>query len=434
VTTPDHGLEVTAVSRQPSAVTTTGHALRLAAEVAPAVLVLGALLFQVRDVLSPVVLLGLLMLVLWPERRQPFVARLLMAAVALTLLWIVAATGSLLAPFVLGFGFAYLLAPAVAWLVRHRVPRPLAILLALLPFLVGVVALALFLVPAVERQVVDLAGRLPTLLQRFSQWLIGLRTRLLASGSSLLTDQQVAWLQGLQASDLVAMVQRRWSDVAQGAWSAFVGLGRGLGTVLTLLLYTIVTPVVTYYLLASWDRFTGRVADLVPPARREEVFAFLREYDQLLGRFVRGTLIEATLVAVVTGGALALLGFPSALLVGVIAGLGNLVPYVGLPVSLIPGILLALVSGAIFPSLLKLAAVFAAVQFMDGNISGPRIVGGAVGLNPVWVMVAMALFSVLLGFVGLLVAVPLAILVRLAAERAIRRYRASSYYSGAAQP
>ncbi len=409
----------------------TGRALRLAAEIAPAILVLGALMWQVRGVLSPIVLLALLAMVLWPERRQPFVARLLVAAAALTLLWILSVTGTLLAPFVLGLAFAYLLAPAVAWLVRHRVPRPLAIVLALLPFLGGIVLLVLLLVPALERQVVDLAARLPALLQRFGQWLLDVRTRFLASSPGFLTEDQLAWLRNLQASDLVAMVQQRWSDIAQGAWAAFIGLGKGAWTAVSLVMYVVVTPVVTYYFLASWDRFTKSLARLVPPERRDDVFGFLRDYDRLLGRYVRGTLTEAGLVAVVTGGGLAILGFPGALLVGVIWGLGNVIPYFGLVLSIIPALLLALVSGAVVPNLIKLAVIVAVEQVMEA-VTGPRIVGGAVGLNPVWVMVAIAFFSVLLGFVGLLLAVPLAILVRMAVERALIRYRQSAYFGGEA--
>lgn len=408
-----------------------GRALRAAAEVVPAVLVLGALLYQVREVLSPLVLLPLLALVLWPQRHQPYVARVLVAATLLTALWLLSVTGSLLAPFVLALAFAYLLAPVVAWLERRRIPRPLAILLTVLPFLGAVVLLLLLLLPSVERQVVDLAGRLPAVLQRFGQWLLDLRTRLLASGGGLLTEEQAAWLRNLQLTDLGAMVQARWADLARHAWSAFVGLGKGVSAVVTILGYVVVTPVVTYYLLASWDRFTARLADLVPPAKREAVFDFLSEYDRLLGRYVRGQLTEATLVGTITGVSLALLGFPGALLVGVIAGLGNLVPYVGLPLSIIPGVLLALVSGAVLPSLLKLAAVFAVVQFIDGSITGPRIVGSSVGLNPVWVMIALVLFGVVLGFVGLLVAVPLAVLVRMAVQRGLARYRVSEYYAGA---
>jgi predicted PurR-regulated permease PerM len=409
-----------------------GRALRATAEVVPVVLVLGALLYAVREVLSPLVLLALLLIVLWPERRQPVVGRLLLAAVVLTVLWLLVATGSLLAPFLLGLAFAYLLAPATAWLVRHRVPRALAALLTLLPFLGGVVLLAAFLVPAIERQVVDLAARLPALLQQLGHWLLDLRTRFLASGPAFLTDEQAAWLQNLQAGDLVAMAQQRWSSIGQGAWAAFTGVGRGLGTAVTVVLYLVVTPVVTFYLLTSWDRFIGSLANLVPPARRDDAFGFLREYDHLLGRYVRGTLTQAGLVAVVTGGGLAILGFPGALLVGVITGIGNVVPYFGMVFAIIPAVLLALVSGAIVPNLLKLVAVFAVEQVMEA-ITGPRIVGGAVGLNPVWVMVAVALFSVMLGFVGLLLAVPLAILVRMVIERGLARYRASEYYAGAPQ-
>jgi predicted PurR-regulated permease PerM len=416
----------------PDGPSASGRALRLAAEIAPAVLVLGALLYAVREVLSPLVLLALLLLVFWPERRQPFVGRLLIAAAAVTVLWLLAATGSLLAPFLLGLAFAYLLAPAVAWLTRHRVPRILAIVLTLLPFLGGLVLMIVFLIPAIERQAVDLAGRLPTLLQQLGQWLLDRRTSFLASSPSFLSDEQVAWLRNLQPGDLAAMLQQRWSSVGEGAWAAFVGVGKGLGTVVTLLLYLVVTPVVTFFLLASWDTFTGSLAHLVPPARREDVFAFLREYDHLLGRYVRGALTEAALMAVFTGGALALLGFPGALLVGVIVGIGNLVPYVGLFASMIPGVLLALVSGAVVPNLLKLGAVFAGEQILDGSLLGPRIVGGAVGLNPIWVMISIAFFSVLLGFVGLLLAVPLAILVRMVIERAIVRYQQSAYYTGAA--
>jgi predicted PurR-regulated permease PerM len=404
--------------------------LRLALEVASGMLVLGALLFTVREVLSPLVLLALLLLVLWPERQQPFVGRLLVAAVAVTVLWVLAATGSLLAPFLLGLAFAYLLAPAVGWLERHRVPRVLAIVLTLLPFLGGLVLLVVLLVPAVERQVVDLAARLPTLLQQLGQWLVDLRTRFLASGPGFLTDEQAAWLQNLQAGDLVALVQQRWSSIGQGAWAAFIGMGRGLGTALTLVMYLVVTPVVTFYLLASWEKFTASLANLVPPARRDDAFTFLREYDHLLGRYVRGTLTQAGLVAVVTGGGLAILGFPGALLVGVIWGLGNVVPYFGLALSVIPAVLLALVSGAVLSNLLKLAVVIAVEQVVEA-ITGPRIVGSAVGLNPIWVMVAIAFFSVLLGFVGLLLAVPLAILVRMVVERALARYRQTAYFAGA---
>ncbi|MEK6768356.1 MAG: AI-2E family transporter [Gemmatimonadota bacterium] len=405
---------------------------RLAVEVAPVVFLLALLLWYVRGILSPIIVFPLLCIVLWPQRSNRTVARLLGATGALTAIWVLYVTGALLAPFILALAIAYLLAPLVAAVERRRVPRGLAIVIVLLPFLGALALLLVLLIPAVESQVTQLAGRLPSLIRRVVDWLLELRTRFLASSGSILSESQAEGLRNLQPADLVDMVNARWTEIARRMWSALLGVGKGVSVALTVLGYLIVTPVVTFYLLKSWNKFTARIEELVPPAKRAGLFGFLAEYDRLLGRYVRGQLVEASLVAVLTGGALAILGFPGALLVGVIAGIGNLVPYIGLPISIIPGVLLALVSGSVWPSLLKLVFVFGVVQFVDGSITGPRIVGKSVGLDPVWVMIALALFGSLLGFVGLLVAVPLAVMVKLLVKQALERYRSSDLYAGTA--
>ncbi|MBI1722520.1 MAG: AI-2E family transporter [Gemmatimonadetes bacterium] len=404
---------------------------RLAVEVAPAVLLFALLLWGVKEILSPILLFPLLCVVLWPQRSNRTVARLLVTTGALTTVWFLYVTGALLAPFILALAIAYFLAPLVAAVERRRVPRWLAIVLVLLPFLATLALLLVLLVPAVENQLTQLAGQLPSLIRRIADWLLGLRTRFLATSGGILSPEQAQRLRDLEPADLVGMVNASWEAIGRRIWAALLGVGKGVGVALTILGYVIIAPVVTFYLLKSWPRFTAMLGELVPPAGRAGLFGFLAEYDRLLGRYVRGQLTEAALVAVLTGGALALLAFPGALLVGVIAGIGNLVPYIGLPLSIIPGVLFALVSGAVWPSLLKLVIVFGVVQFVDGSITGPRIVGGSVGLDPVWVMIALALFGSLLGFVGLLVAVPLAVLVKLLATRAIERYRQSAIYTGA---
>jgi len=407
-----------------------GRGTRLVGMVAPAVLLVAVLLYTVRDVLSPLLVFALLWAALWPERRNRHVARLLAIATALVTLWLFWIAGSLVAPFVLGLAFAYLLSPGVAWLAGRRVPRALGSLLILVPFLALVILLIALLVPAVERQVVQLVQQLPVLFTRLADWLDRLRTSFLTSNQGLLTEAQAAKLRSLSPTDLVAIVQERWQDIVRAVWGGVVGIGRGVSLTLTIVGYVVVTPVVTYHLLNQWEKITGWVEGLVPPARREELFAFVNEYDRQLGRYVRGALTEATLVATLTGIGLGVVGFPGALLVAVSAGLGNLIPYIGLPLSLIPGLILALTSGAIGTSLLQLIVVFGAVTLIDQVLTGPRVVGGAVGLNPVWVMIALALFGLLLGFVGLLVAIPLAVLVKLLATRALERYRASAYYAG----
>ena len=409
-----------------------GRGTRLVGLVAPAVLLVALLLWTVRDVLSPPLVFALLWVALWPERRNRHVARLLALATALMALWLFWIAGSLVAPFVLGLAFAYLLSPAVSWLARRRIPRPLGSVLVVAPFLALLVLLIALLVPALIRQVVQVAQQLPVLFTRLADWLDRVRTSFLASNSTLLTEAQVAKLRSLQPTDLLALLQERWPDIALGAWGGVVGIGKGVKLILMVVGYLVVTPVVTFHLLNKWDKITAWLGGLVPPTRRAEILGFVDEYDGQLGRYVRGTLTEATLVATLAGVALGLLGFPGPLLMAVSAGLGNLVPWIGPPLSMIPGVFLALASGHIGTALLQLVVVFAAVTALDQAVTGPRIIGGSVGLNPVWVMIALALFGVLLGFVGVLVAVPLAVLVKMLATRAVAGYRASAYYGGAA--
>ena len=424
---------------EPAPTAGTPTATRLAIEAGPILLLLGLLVWDVRAVLTPIVVLPLALYVLWPLRVHALGQRTFIAAVLIFGIWFVTEMSAVLTPFVLAFALAYLLAPAVDALVRRRVPRGLAIAAVLVPFLAGLVVLLLVLVPQIERQLLEFASRIPELAHRVFTWGLQLRERFVTEGGGgLLTDQQLQRLQALQPADLVALFQGKWEAIGTYLWRGALGVGRGIGSGLGLLLsvlgYLVVAPIVTFYLLKSWPDLLSELEALLPPAHRPGVLGFLREYDMALGRFVRGQLTEAALVALLTGGALALLGFPGAVLVGVVAGVFNLIPVIGLPISVIPGILFALVAPEVGPALLKLGAVFAVVQFIDGSVTGPRIVGGSVGLNPVWVMIAVLVFGSLMGFVGMLLAVPLAVLAKMFVVRAVDRYRASPLYGPASAP
>src|SRR5258706_7169647 len=308
---------------------------RLAVEVLPIAVLLGLLLWDVRDVLTPLAVFPLLLFALWPARVSPLGRRALLVACLVFALWLISQLGAVLTPFVLAFGVAALLAPGVQALVRRGVPRGVAIPLVLLPFLGALVGLALLMVPELEHQVLDLVARIPDLLKRTVDWVLSLRARFIATGGAgFLSEAQVQRLQHLQRSDLVQMVSGKWDAISQNLWTAALGICRGvvarLTVVLTVLGYVFVAPIVTFYLLQSWPVLLHRTQELVPPAQRPALIGFLKEYDHVLGRFVRGQLTEAALVAVLTGGGLALLNFRGALLMGVIAGLCNLIPTVGL--------------------------------------------------------------------------------------------------------
>ncbi len=390
----------------------------------------GLLAFSVRSVLSPVVLYFVLLALLRPYAGTRGHATILTVATVLLAIWLLTELGGLLAPFVLAFALAYILDPAVDRLEGRRVARGLAIAMLAVPVLAGVALLIGFGVPAIAGQVEGLIEQTPQALQRISDWAAALRTRLGTVRIPFLPEfdplQDIALL---NPDRLAEMIRQRQSSLLEGGAAAILGVGRGVGVVVAVLGYVVLTPVVLFYLLRDFDRIRTRAVNLVPPARRERWLAFLREYDRLLSRFLRGQVVAAAIVGVLTWLGLWLVGFPYPAVVGMTAGVFNLVPYLGLLVSVIPVVVISLVTGNVLVSLLKAGLVFAVVQFIDGSVTGPRIVGESVGLHPVWVMLALAVGGFFFGFVGLLLAMPAAVLIKLWAGVALEAYRSSKLYN-----
>jgi predicted PurR-regulated permease PerM len=192
--------------------------------------------------------------------------------------------------------------------------------------------------------------------------------------------------------------------------------------------------VLTFYLLRDWDRLTRSAATLVPEARRARVVGFAVECDRMISRYLRGQLTVAIAMGVITGVGLWIARFPYAGTLGLIVGVFSVVPYLGLVLSLIPAIFIALVSGSVLISLLKVAVVYGASQLLEASVISPRIVGESVGLHPVFVLLALSLGGFFFGFVGLLLGVPAAAIGKLLVERALRRYKSSDFYRGDEAP
>ncbi|MFO7260304.1 MAG: AI-2E family transporter [bacterium] len=399
---------------------------------AAVLLVVGLFLYQVQAVLSPIVLFLLFLLLAVPYAGTRLHRLAVVGMSVLAALWLLRTTGFLLAPFILALVLAYILDPAVDALERRRVPRTLAVLLLALPAVGALVLAAVFGVPALGRQVDALITQAPVLLDRLARWVEALLDRLIRVDiPGLREDVLLAHVRAFEPEQLVAALQERQAEIARRAGAAVLGVGRGIGTALTIIGYVVLTPVLAFYLLKDYDKIIARLRLLIPLSRREEWLAFLAEYDTLLSRFMRGQVAAAAIVGVLTWLGLFALGFPYAGLVGVVAGVFNLVPYLGLIVSLVPAVIIALLTGNVLASLLKVAVVFGVVQFLDSSVTGPRIVGGSVGLHPVWVMLAIAMGGFFFGFVGLLIAIPAALLVKLLLRSALEKYQRSAWYTGA---
>ena len=391
-----------------------------------ALFVFGLLVFGVQELLNPFVLFLILLIVLIPFRRAPGYVLLVSVAAILTMYWLLATTGFLLAPFVLGFGLAYVLDPLVDALVERRVARSLAIVLLALPVVGAGVAAVLFGIPALVGQIDELVQAAPELVALVGDWLSGIREFVV--GIPGVDEDVVPDLANLDPEEIVAFLQERREQLASGTWRGVLGLGRGLGSAATVAGYVFLTPILTFYLLRDYDGILARLRGLLPRSREAGVVEFAREYDVLLSRYLRGQLTVALIIGVLTGTLLLVVQFPYAFLLGALAGVMGLIPFLGLVLSIIPAVIIALVSGSVLWSLAKVAFVYGLVQILDSGIISPRVVGDSVGLHPVWIVLALSVGGFFFGFVGLLISVPAAVGVKLVMVRGLERYRSSELY------
>jgi len=391
-----------------------------------ALFVFGMLVFGVQELLNPFVLFLILLIVLIPFRRAPGYVLLVSVAAILTMYWLLATTGFLLAPFVLGFGLAYVLDPLVDALVERRVARSLAIVLLALPVVGAGVAAVLFGIPALVGQIDELVQAAPELVALVGDWLSGIREFVV--GIPGVDEDAVPDLANLDPEEIVAFLQERREQLASGTWRGVLGLGRGLGSAATMAGYVFLTPILTFYLLRDYDGILARLRGLLPRSREAGVVEFAREYDVLLSRYLRGQLTVALIIGVLTGTLLLVVQFPYAFLLGALAGVMGIIPFLGLVLSIIPAVIIALVSGSVLWSLAKVALVYGLVQILDSGIISPRVVGDSVGLHPVWIVLALSVGGFFFGFVGLLISVPAAVGVKLVTVRGLERYRSSELY------
>jgi predicted PurR-regulated permease PerM len=343
----------------------------------------------------------------------------LLAALVLSV-WLLA---PVLTPFVVAAILAYALTPVVDWLVdlgRGRLPRLLAVVLVELVFLLLLLALLLLVVPILVKQLPLLREQVPPLLDRLN----GLLQPLLSQfGLHLTLD--VAGLKAFAMEHLNANLEDGLGRLLESA-------KLGGSVALSVLGNAVLIPVVLFYLLMEWRRFMAMLLNLVPPRLRAVVDSFTQESDGVLGQYLRGQLLVMVVLAVYYSVGLALFGLDLALPIGVFTGLAVAIPYVGFGL----GLVMALLAGFLeFSSqighvnaLVMVAVVYGLGQLLESFVLTPRLVGERIGLHPLAVIFALLAFGHLLGFVGVLIALPLSAVLLVAARRLRSTYLDSALY------
>ncbi|HEY0439308.1 MAG TPA: AI-2E family transporter [Xanthobacteraceae bacterium] len=338
-------------------------------------------------------------------------------AFAIAAIWLLS---DILLPFVAGAVLAYLFNPLVHRLQALGLNRLIASLLIIGAFVLAFVALLLLVVPLLATQLGELAHNLPGYVRRLQAVIAEanlpwLRRLLGEQGTS---DTTMGDVVGQSAGWLTAFLKSVWSG------------GRALISVLSLV---VVTPVVAFYLLSDWDRMIAAVDSWVPLRQRETVRGLAREIDVAIAGFIRGQTAVCLILGTFYALGLTLVGLNFGFLIGLVAGLISFIPYIGSMSGLVVSASVAVAQfwPAWTPILLVLSVFFVG-QFLEGYVLSPKLVGKSVGLHPVWLMFALFAFGYLFGFVGLLLAVPLAAAVGVLTRFALRRYRESPLYTGQA--
>ncbi|PZQ14931.1 MAG: AI-2E family transporter [Ancylobacter novellus] len=326
---------------------------------------------------------------------------------------------SILLPFVAGLALAYLLDPLADRLERLGLPRVWATVVILVGFVLLLISAGMLIVPVLGSQLSGFIDRLPSTVQRLQE---------------LVSAQNERWLGTLVGQGMGQIKSSIGSIVGEGvnwATSFLASLWTGGQAVVSLLSLVVVTPVVAFYMLIDWDRMIGTIDSYAPVRHKETVRRLAREMDESIAGFVRGQALVCLILGTFYAIALTLVGLNFGLVIGLGAGLIGFIPYVGSITGLLVSVGVAIVQ--FWPDWTMVAVVlgiFAVGQFVEGNILQPRLVGRSVGLHPVWLMFSLVAFGYMMGFVGLLVAVPLAAAVGVLARFAAERYRESEFYTG----
>jgi len=334
----------------------------------------------------------------------------------LLILWLLK---SALTPLAAAFAIAYFAHPVVLQLERLRISRRLAIVVLLLAVLLGVFLFAFQVVPRMVRETADLSERLPGYVDGLRVWLA---PRLESWIGIELPDSVQGALEVLRSGDLNLPV-----DTLRNALRGLVGQLTGtLGSLVGLL----VIPVLAFYALADFERVNRALLGLVPRAYQETVAEKLAVIDKLVSSFVRGQLTVCLIDGVLYAAGFLAIGVPQAVVIGLASGLLALIPYVGGAVALTSSTALCLFHFGVDYHVLLAIGWYALVQGLEGFVLVPRILGASVGMHPVTVIVALLIFGDLLGFLGLLIAVPAAAVVQVFVRDGIAAYRKSPLYRG----
>ncbi|MBC9825665.1 AI-2E family transporter [Carnobacterium inhibens] len=324
---------------------------------------------------------------------------------------------TLIAPVILAFVFYYLLNPIVDWMERHKIKRIWSVIIlfvAIIGILIGAVALAF---PPIQEQVTSLVNNFPTYVDTIGMTVI-------------------SWVDGTplenSASDLVEWLNSWVSNIPSIAVDYFDTAVNGLtnifSTVSNVVVVIVTFPIIAFFLLKDDEKFFSYVMKIIPPKFRKDTKNIFATINEQVGSYIKGQLMISLSLGIMMFIGFSIIGLDYAGVLAIVATFTSIIPYVGAALAMIPAIIIALTTSWVM--VLKLIIVWVVVQFVDGNLVEPNIMGKNLNVHPLTIIIVLLVLGDLLGFVGLVLGVPIYAISRVLATFVFRKFkqRYNKYY------
>lgn len=369
-----------------------------------AILLLLVLIYSIQSVISPLLLLGAILFLLYPLRGYNLAKKIMWLSVILFGIWFVSSISSLLAPFVVSLVLAYVLNPIVERFEKWSVPRWVTSMVLIL-ILLGLIILFFFLVlPVVLTQVEGILDSMSRLLVDFNTWVWNNNIVKALERYGVSADEV--------RNTVTSQFTPRLEDILKNLVRGLLVLASSISNLVTQIFYVILVPFLTFYILTDLPKIRQRFLLLFSHRYRDKVDSYLTSADQVIGLYLRGAITVALMQGVVIATLFSIVGIKYALMLGVIAAVLDLIPYFGLIVTMVLAAVVAMFSDPpVLPKVLFAMGSIEALRIFETMYLSPRIVGSKVGLHPLLVIFSILVFFYFLGFPGLLIAVPTTALI-----------------------
>ena len=360
--------------------------------------VLFGVLFAVTELFkSPFIVFAVILITLLPFRKNKIVKIFLSLSIIIFLVWFFHSISGLLLPFIIALLLAYILNPLVEILGRWKLSRTISSLLIILVFLGIITLLIIFLAPPIVNQFTELIGSLPGALKNLNTWI---EQVLIPKAAQI----------GLPAHDIQQKVLNelpaRLEQILNALFTSISGLFAGLSLILTQIVNIILIPFLTFYMLKDFDDIKSLVKSLFTESIRENAVTYFHKIDSLMGSFLRGSIICAIIHGIGVFIFLEILGIKYAIFLSSLSALLNVIPYVGLLLSIIITVIVALFSGDPGLQIPLVILLYLGQNLLETSYIIPKVIGERIGLHPAILILSLMVFSYFFGFIGMLIALP----------------------------